>query len=92
MNKKIKAIDDKMQLNATQQTGSEVSSVEVEQMKSKISALEFALEDLRARNASKEELKEVKYVIDSINPLEFATLSQVRELIDKRMEELKKKS
>ena len=73
LNKKIKALEDKMQLNSTQQTGSEVSSVEVEQLKTKLSALEFALDDSRSRNASKEELKEVKYVIDSINPLEFVT-------------------
>jgi hypothetical protein len=42
---------------------------------------------MQSRIATKEEVKEVKFVIDSINPLEFATLSQVRDLIDKKMKE-----
>jgi hypothetical protein len=42
---------------------------------------------MRSRTATVEQVKELKYVIDSINPLEFSTLTQVRELIDKKIKE-----
>jgi hypothetical protein len=43
---------------------------------------------LEEKFALKGELRELKYIIDTINPLEFATLDQVRELLE---EKLKKK-
>lgn len=91
LNKKIKSLSDRIVENQGQGQQGAVSSDELNALGEKISALEMALEDFRSRAATKEEVKELKFVIDSINPLEFATLSQVRDLIDKRMEELKKK-
>ncbi len=48
--------------------------------------------DVKALQADLKELKtqveELKYVLDSINPLEYATLDQVKDLLD---EKLKKK-
>jgi uncharacterized protein involved in exopolysaccharide biosynthesis len=92
LNKKIKSLSDKIVENQGQGAQGGVSSAELGALSEKVSALEMMLEDFRGRTATKEEVKELKYVIDSINPLEFATLSQVRDLIDKRMEEIKKKS
>jgi len=90
LNKKIKNIEDKLTLTPqSQSNSSNVSSEEVESLKQKITLLEAQIEDMRSRTATTEALKELKYVIDSINPLEFATLSQVRELIDKRLKENK---
>jgi predicted RNase H-like nuclease (RuvC/YqgF family) len=88
LNKKIKSLDDKM-VNSPQasSSGGSMNSEEVEALRQKVALLEAQIEDLRARSASTESLKELKYVIDSINPLEFATLSQVRDLIDKRLKE-----
>ena len=40
---------------------------------------------LEEKFALKGELRELKYIIDTINPLEFATLDQVRELLDERL-------
>jgi vacuolar-type H+-ATPase subunit I/STV1 len=91
LNKKIKSLSDKIVENQMQGPQGAVSSAELAGIGEKVSALEMALEDFRSRVATKEEVKELKFVIDSINPLEFATLSQVRDLIDKRMEELKRK-
>lgn len=87
LNKKIRTLEEKI-LNSAQgpqENGS--SSAEVVGLKQQIALLSAQLEDVMGRLASKEELKELKYVINSINPLEFATLSQVRDLIDKRMKE-----
>ncbi|MGI6589463.1 MAG: hypothetical protein ACOX1V_02245 [Candidatus Iainarchaeum sp.] len=86
LNKKIKNLEDKLNLAPKEESSSSsVSSKDVEDLKQRITLLEAQLEDLRSRSASVENLKELKYVIDSINPLEFATLSQVRDLIDKRL-------
>jgi predicted RNase H-like nuclease (RuvC/YqgF family) len=91
LNKKIKTLEEKVVNSPQESQGSAVSSEEVSALQQKISLLEAQLEDMRSRTALKEELKELKYVIDSINPLEFATLSQVSELIDKKLSEKQKK-
>ena len=89
LNKKIKAFDEKIALNP-QGKGEEVDSEQVSALKQQVALLEAQVEDLGSRLASKEEVKELKYVIDSINPLEFATLDQVKNMIakskDKKLE------
>ena len=42
--------------------------------------------------ATKAELAQIRYVIDSINPLEYATIAQVRELLNERLEKLSRQS
>lgn len=42
--------------------------------------------------ATKEELKELKYTIDMINPLQYATLDQVKEVVDDIIEKKLKKN
>jgi hypothetical protein len=49
--------------------------------------LEAQISDMQSRMVSQEEFKELRYIIDSINPLEFATLSQVKDLIEKNKKE-----
>ena len=90
LNKKIKGLEEKS-LAAPEQEQSAASMAEIEKLSSRIESLENENADLRSRMASKEDFKEIKFVVDSINPLEFANLSQVRELIDKRVDELKKR-
>ena len=91
LNKKIKALEDKLVnpqgMPLAGGGGAGVSSEEVVALTQKVSLLEAQLSDYKSMTATKEELKELKYVIDSINPLEFTTLTQVRELIDKRLAE-----
>jgi len=82
LNKKIKTLDEKITLNS-QGSASEVNSDEVNSLKQQVSMLQAQVEDLSGRLATKEEIKELKYVIDSINPLEFTTLNQVKEMINK---------
>ena len=91
LNKKIKALEEKVVSGNSEQTQSSASIAEIEKLSNRIESLENENADLRSRMASKEDFKEIKFVVDSINPLEFASLSQVRELIDKRVDELKKR-
>ena len=92
LNKKIKTLEEKI-IASPEGGGSSggASSEELIALTQKVALLEAQIEDLMMRAALKEELKELKFVINSINPLEFATLSQVRDLIDKRIEQDKKK-
>ncbi len=82
LNKKIKTLDEKITLNP-KGNANEINSDEVNSLKQQVSMLQAQVEDLQSRLATKEEVKELKYVIDSINPLEFATLTQVKEMIEK---------
>lgn len=54
---------------------------EIKEVKSKIRNIESSLEMFSKRYAKAEELKEMKYIIDNINPLEYTTVSQVKNLI-----------
>ncbi|MBT4192695.1 MAG: hypothetical protein HOE11_05280 [Candidatus Diapherotrites archaeon] len=82
LNKKLKKLDEKT-VSSDVVDGSGADLDEVIALQTKVELLEAQVADLQMRGALKEELKELKYIIDSINPLEFATLSQVKELIDK---------
>jgi len=46
--------------------------------------------ELEKKYATKQELSELRYILDAINPLEYATLSQVRDLINEKMGDVKK--
>ncbi len=48
-----------------------------------------AAEDLDKKFATKQEIRELRYILDTINPLEYATISQVRELLEEKMAGLK---
>jgi len=54
---------------------------EIKEIKTKIRAIESNLEMFSKRYAKAEELKEMKYIVDNINPLEYTTVSQVKKLI-----------
>ena len=55
------------------------------------SALKDELEDaLSKRFATKQEVQELKYVLDTVNPLSFATIDQVKELLEEMKKELNK--
>lgn len=56
----------------------------------KILELQASVDEVRERYAKQEELKELKYVIDTIHPLEFTTLKQVEELIERKLKEKRK--
>lgn len=49
-------------------------------------------ENLSEKFATKEELKELKYTVDMINPLQYATLDQVKDAVDEILEKKLKKT
>jgi hypothetical protein len=50
-------------------------------IETKIKNIEAMLENFSKRYAKAEDLKEMKYIIDNINPLEYTTVDQVKKLI-----------
>ena len=44
---------------------------------------------MEKRFATKQELRELRYILDTINPLEYATINQVRELLEEKLGALK---
>ncbi|MDD3178416.1 MAG: hypothetical protein PHR26_02765 [Candidatus ainarchaeum sp.] len=53
----------------------------MDNIEKKIEHLEHSLELFSKKFAKEEDLKEMKYIIDNINPLEYATISQVKKII-----------
>lgn len=56
----------------------------------KIDELDIIIANLSRKFVSSEELKELRYIVDSINPLELATLEQVKEIVKKELEKQQK--
>jgi hypothetical protein len=86
LNKKLKSLDEKIN-NPQKVAGGEVNSEEINELKQKLELLSAQVLDIEQKMVTKEELKELKYIIDSINPLEFVTLSQVKDMIEKSKNE-----
>ena len=87
LNKKLKAFEEKI---TTGQIGgqSAVDSEQIQELVDKleesgqrIAELEARVQQLSENSASKEEVQEMHFVVDSINPLEFVTIDQAKDLI-----------
>jgi vacuolar-type H+-ATPase subunit I/STV1 len=81
LNKKLKRLEEK--IVSPKEVSNNGSSEDVEDLKKKLDLAEAQLSDMQSRMVFKEELQELKYIIDSINPLEFTTISQVKDMIEK---------
>ncbi|MCR4369406.1 MAG: hypothetical protein NUV67_05880 [archaeon] len=84
LNKKLKALQDARGGGSVpedlQKQLSEISS-RLSQNAEGIARLESEVENIKQNYAKAESVAEIKYVIDSINPMEFVTLKDVRELV-----------
>ena len=50
-----------------------------------VEELKLSIDEIKNNYAKAESLKELKFVVDSINPLDFITAKEVKELIDERI-------
>ena len=80
LNAKLKKLDETVDANAAGSSKSSgLTQTDVDKLKTEI------IDALNTKYALKRELQEVKYTVDLINPLEYATTSQVGELIDDKI-------
>jgi len=87
LNKKIASA------NTSDSQGSFASNEKIEEIfkkmkdiENRMKGIESSLEMFSKRYARAEDLKEMKYVIDNINPLEYTTIEQVKKLIKEEMQ------
>ncbi len=64
-------------------------SARIESMGQKLLNIQNEVEDIKEHYAKNETLKEMKYLVDTINPLDFVTLKQFNELFDQKMKKKK---
>ena len=98
LNKKLRALEQRGIGSVVSHTSGEgVSTVEVNSLRDELAVLEEKInsisaeikelkekmDSISASHVSSEELKELKYLVENIDPLEIATLDQVKELIKK---------
>lgn len=89
LNRKLKKLEDSIESGAGGGALSAEQVVEIsdqlKKMNERLALTEAQISEIRDTYAPADQLKELKYVIDSINPLEFVTIKQVEELINKKL-------
>lgn len=84
LNSKIKKLEEEVD-KSNSASSAEVSNEDIERIKSEVTSA------LASKFALKKELQEVKYTVDLINPLEYASTRQIAELVEDKMREVLKK-
>ena len=92
LNKKLKAVEQKKPSASGLSSVSGEMSMELkdalDELQEKVRQNEFMLNEVKTdlsklneKYAKFEDLKELKYIVEAINPLEFVTLDQVKDLV-----------
>ncbi len=86
LNKKLRGLEERIatgQVPGGGAGGQQMQDLEqrLHESSQRVAELEATLQQLSESAASKEELQEMHYVVDSINPLQFVTLEQVKDLL-----------
>jgi len=97
VNKKIKEIaagKTGSSLNDTEQLSKQLTQIQeqLDQNTAQISELYSAVDRIKDSSVKAEQFKELKYVIDSINPLEFVTYKDIEQLIEEKIASKSKKT
>ena len=98
LNKKLKELKEKSSIEALpENVQAVINNMEksVKEADVKMNDLRETVAQLREAFITREEFQELKYLLDSVNPLEFTTLEQVKELINEKLgknQEARKKS
>ena len=97
VNKKIKEIEAGKagsSLNDTEQLSKQLTQIQeqLDQNTAQISELYSAVDRIKDSSVKVEQFKELKYVIDSINPLEFVTYKDIEQLIEEKIASKSKKT
>jgi len=93
LNKKIKEFGETgLNEGVSEETKKELEELKKELLKAnkKIEELNIVMANQSRKFVGADELKELRYIVDSINPLDLATLEQVKELIKRESEKHKK--
>ncbi len=98
MNEKIKKVDEKTEGIKSSSNSGGAAKEELESIKSQIDELYIKIKGIKAdidsirkdldslnqTYATKAEIKELKYLLDAINPLEYVTYRQLKDMLDSK--------
>ena len=93
LNKKIKEMDegsDSQQMSEELVKNFAGFEKEMGRVNKRIEQLNIVMASQSKKYVSSDELKELRYIIDSINPLELATLDQVKDIVKRELAARKK--
>ena len=71
--------------------GIEANAAELGRVNQNLIELRDSLEQVKINYAKIEDVKELKFVIDALNPLEFVSVKQLDALVEKKLQEQRKK-
>lgn len=91
LNKKFKELSEAR--TGTPEASGELSDFasKLKELNEKIESLSLELNELKTNSVSAEDLKEMKYIVDSINPLEYVTVEQAKAMIEEKLGKKKPK-
>ena len=87
LNKRIRDLQTTAALGAGQEVSEETQALiqemgkQVETLRHHVVELQGKVDELQSGKASGEDVKEIKYVIDAMNPLHFVTVEQVKQML-----------
>ena len=90
LNKKIKQMaeqDESMEVSEAVLKKFDWLRKEIQKSNKQVEELNIVTASLSRKFVTSEELKELRYIVDSINPIELATVDQVKEIVKKALEE-----
>ncbi len=58
---------------------------QVNSLSQRLVEIETKLDELNKRSAKEEEVKEIKYIVDNLNPLHLVTMDQAEQMIEKKL-------
>ena len=86
LNKKLKELESKGFSGGTGLGAEELAGLEekINQLNSQFSELGNELDKIKSQMVSREEFLELKHIIEAINPLELASIEQVRQMLNEK--------
>lgn len=85
--KEFEAMSGKGELPANLSERLDAMEKKLQDISERTAMLNSDIATLKSSIVTEEQLKELKYVIDAINPLEYVTIEQARQMIDERIQE-----
>lgn len=94
LSKRLRGLEEKLDsvsVNGTAQASSSGVKESLDAFRSELIDMRAQINEMRETAASREQVEEIKSLLENINPLDFVTISQVKDLIDQRSAKSAKK-
>lgn len=89
VSKRLRQLEERLQsVQATSSAGVDAGPVKelLESFKNDLVSMRAEINEMRETAASREQVAELKALVEAVNPLDFVTINQVKEIVDQRIE------